>query len=519
MRRWILCTLFAVLATTNFASELGEKAKSLTRAEMQSVIELLGHDLFEGRAPGTRGGDLAEICCRGLFQWMGLEPGWKGDYFQPFTMQAVTTEEMTVTAEGQSFDHPGELVGSSLSGTENHSLEGELVFAGFGIRSDIWDWDDYKDSDVKGKIVVVRVNDPGSMDPNLFEGSTMTYFGRWIYKIEEARAQGARAILLIHTDRSAGYGWAVVQNSWGGEELYLPKDIGGGLEFSGWIREDALRRLLSSRRIDLDRLYRASMKKSFRPVPLELRMKIECRSRLREVRANNVVGEIPGKSGKRIVLLAHIDHLGRNPALEGDQIFNGAVDNGSAVAALMLTTRILGQCRDRLRHTVTVLACQAEEEGLLGSMHYVMNTDRSNILAAVNFESSPVWEESRSLMGVGARFSTIEGMLKEIAAAEGVEYTEFSLNDRGFFYRSDQYSFARHNIPAVWISAGEETVNGTNTLRNFFTGNYHTPKDEYDPDWDLGALRQTIRYALMLVEKIDQAEDAPRWVRKLTFPT
>ena len=195
------------------------------------------------------------------------------------------------------------------------------------------------------------------------------------------------------------------------------------------------------------------------------------------------------------------------------------MDNGSAVAALMLTTRILSQYRHRLRHGITVLACQAEEEGLLGSMHYAMNTDRSNILAAVNFESTPVWEESRSLMGVGARFSTLEDMLREIAAVEGVEYQEFSLNSQGFFYRSDQYSFARFGVPAVWISAGEETLSGTNTIRNFFAGKYHTPKDEFDPNWDLGALRQTIRYALMLVEKIDQAVEPPRWKRKLTFPT
>ena len=310
MRPWTTSILIALLATASFSSELEERAQALTRAEMQSVIELLGHDLFEGRAPGTRGGDLAEICCRGMFQWMGLEPGWRGDYFQPFTMKGVSTQELKTSIEGRSFRHLDEIVGVSLGGREDYSLEGELVFVGFGIRSEIWEWDDYKDADMKDKIVLVRVNDPGSLDPKRFEGSTMTYFGRWIYKIEEARARGARAVLLIHTAPSAGYGWQVVQNSWGGEELFLPKDIGGGLEFSGWIREDSLRGLLSSRGIDLDRLYQASMKKSFRPQPLKLRLKIEGKSRLREIRARNVVGEIPGKTGKRIVLLAHIVHLG-----------------------------------------------------------------------------------------------------------------------------------------------------------------------------------------------------------------
>ncbi len=518
MRIWLsLCALGLSLPLAG--SQLKDRVDALSRIEMQSVIEILSHDLFEGRAPGTRGGELAELYCRSLFKWMGLQPGWHGDYLQPFAMKAFTTSELTARATDLDLNYLEDIVGNCQLAQDQFSVEGELVFAGFGIRSDIWQWDDFKNADLRGKILVVRVNDPGSVDPERFEGRTMTYFGRWTYKIEAARAMGARAVLIIHTDASAGYGWPVVRNSWSGEQLYLPDSLKGPLQFSGWIREASLRRLLTGRGIDLDRLYAASQRQDFQPVPLGIRMRIDGKSRRREVQASNVVARIPGRSTEQIVLIAHIDHLGINPTLTGDQIMNGAIDNGSAVAALMLSARILSECRDQLRHSITLLACQGEEEGLLGSTHYVANTDRSEIVAAINFESSPVWEDSASLMGVGARFSTIQDMLVEIAREQGVQYREFSLNDRGFFFRSDQYPFASRNIPAVWISAGEESVGGKNNLRDFFDGDYHSARDEYRPDWNLGALRQTVRYALMLVEKIDQSAEAPRWKRRLTFPT
>ncbi len=511
----LACSLSAPLA----AGEMGDRAQQLTRTEMQSVLQLLGHDLFEGRAPGTRGGDLAELYSRSMFQWMNLVPGWRGDYFQPFVMQAFTTRDLTVSGGGRTLRYLEDVVGNSVRPTEEFRLEGDAVFVGFGIHTDLWEWDDFKGTDLRDKIVIVRVNDPGSVDPGLFEGRMMTYFGRWRYKIEEAERQGARAILIIHTDASAGYGWHVVQNSWSGEQLYLPASLENDLAFRGWIREASLRELLTDAGVDLDQLYAASMEKGFRPVPLPLRLQIEGRTAHREIAARNVVAEIPGRTDRRLVLVAHIDHLGTNPALEGDQIFNGAIDNGSAVTAMLLTARVLNEFRSRLEHTITLLACQAEEEGLLGSMEYAMHADRTKIDAVINFESSPVWEESDSLFGVGARFSTLEDLLVEIAKEEGVAYEEFSMSDQGFFYRSDQYPFATHGIPAIWISAGERFRSGTNHLRDFFTGDYHTPRDEFDPAWDLGALRQTIKYAVRLVEKLDRAPEPPRWKIRLTFPT
>lgn len=510
--------LLAGVASVAVAGDVARSVDALSKTELASVIRVLGDDLLEGRAPGTRGGDLAELVSEGLLSWMGLAPGWRGGYLQPFDMKGFATTTLSVEGRGQRLQFLEEVVGNYLREKAEFDFEAEAVFAGFGVRTPLWEWDDYKDADVRGRILVVRVNDPGSVHPDIFEGSTLTYYGRWRYKIEEAARAGARGILLVHTDASAGYGWHVVRNSWGGEGLHLPASLANDLEFAGWIAEPALRRLLAGSGAELEALYAASQRRDFRPIPLGFSLRITGRHAFRTVTASNVVAEIPGRSKERVVLVAHIDHLGRDERLAGDQIYNGAIDNGSAVAALLLTARILKEHQSSLNYSVTVLACHAEEEGLLGSTHYVAETDRGSIVAAINFESTPVWGPSGSVMGVGAQFSTLEDLLQEVATRAGVKYSEFSMSEQGFFFRSDQFPFARAGIPALWISAGEDFASGRNHLREFFTGSYHTPRDEFDPAWELESLRQTVRYAVMLVEAINQAAERPRWKRPLTFP-
>jgi len=500
-------------------SDWRSRADRLTRAEMQSVIEFLSDDLLEGRAPGERGGQLAEIYLRSLYKFMGLPPAAGGDYLQPFLLKGFTAKALKLRALDQELNHQEDIVGGCPRQEEVFSLEGEAVFVGFGIRTPLWDWDDFKGTDLRDKVLLVRVNDPGHFLPELFEGRSMTYFGRWRYKIEEAGRLGAKAILLIHTDDTAGYGWKVVQNSWAKENLYLPASLENNLQFRGWIKEESLKRLLLVKGVKLEDLYAKSLQRDFRPVPLGWSVKISGENRFRTLQTANVVAEIPGKSERRIVLSAHIDHLGRNESFAGDSIFNGAIDNGSAVAAMLLTAKLLKELGGELPYTITLLACQAEEAGLLGAAYYVQQADRRKLVADINFESTPVWEKSGSLMGVGARFSTLEDMLQEIAKEENLQYTEFSLANQGFFYRSDQFPFAQKGIPATWLSAGEAFASGKNRLQDFFVGgDYHTVKDEYHGDWNLESLRQTVRLALALVEKISLSKEPPHWKTRLTFP-
>jgi len=490
--------------------------------EIQSVIEYLSSDLLEGRAPGTRGGELAEEYLRSLFKQLDIGP-YEGDYFQQFTLRGFSLLDLSIEAKGVRLGFLDDAVGSYPRDDETFSLSGGAVFVGFGIMADAWSWDDYKDSDVTGKIVICRVNEPGRDDPDLFEGDALTFYGRWTYKIEEAARRGARGILLVHSDDTAGYGWHVVRNSWGGEELYLPSQLENDLEFRGWVREKKLREILSAAGRDLDGLYEESERREFEPVDLGFSVSISGRGESRSLTTRNVVGIIPGVDpllrGKSIVLSAHIDHLGMKEALPGDDtIFNGAIDNGSAVAAMVMTAKLLRERREELHYSIIVLACQAEEAGLLGSRHFAERIDPASVVCNINFESTPVWGPSRSIFGLGAEYSTIEQTLEIVVSDLGLGYSMFSMTDRGFFYRSDQFSFARRGIPSIWISAGEDYEDGINHQREFFTGAYHTVDDEYDPLWELVSTRQTIEAAVLLALRLDRETARPTWKRTLPFP-
>lgn len=510
--------LFFIFTYVLIPETLEERIKNLSKAEMQSVVEFLGDNLLEGRAPGTRGGNLSELYMKTLFKFMNLEPGIDGKYLQPFKLRGFTTKELELTANDIKLSFLEDIMGSYIRDEEEFELEADAVFVGFGITTGLWKWDDYKGVDVRDKFVIARVNDPGLFRPDKFESNTLTYFGRWTYHIEEAARRGAAGILLIHTDRTAGYGWYVVRNSWSGEELYLESDLNNNLKFRGWIKETSLKKILRARRINLQELYRQSLKKRFKPINLGFKIKVSGKNNFREVLNHNVVAEIPGKSNKRIVISAHIDHLGKKEHIKGDNIFNGAIDNGTAAASLVMTAKILKQFQKDLYYTVSLLACNAEEAGLLGSKYYVRNTDRDKIIANINFESTPVWEKARSIMGIGARFSTLEDMLILLARKEKVGYTYFSMSGQGFFYRSDQFPFAQHDIPSVWISAGEDDESGENKYLNYWKEKYHTVKDEYDPEWPLEGMKQTIKFVVLLIDHMNKTQEEPKWKRKLTFP-
>jgi Zn-dependent M28 family amino/carboxypeptidase len=514
--RKIALLMLTVLFFTSVAggSDLQDRCDRLSKGQLQSVIEFLSADALEGRAPGTRGGELAENYMDNLFKQLGIV-----SRFQPFTLQGFQVSTLNATVGGRDLAFREDIVGSYPRAESDFSIVGDAVFVGFGIRTPLWDWDDYKKADLRGKVLLVRVNDPGLFLPQVFDGSSLTYFGRWTYKIKEAARAGALAVLIIHTTPSAGYDWKVVQNSWAGEELYLPADLQNNLSFRGWIREPVLKSLLADNKIDLESLYRKSLNRKFQPVDLGFKIRISGRNRFRTLETRNVVAEIPGRSGKNIVLSAHIDHFGRDERLSGDQIYNGAIDNASAAAAMALVARIFAAAGEELHYGLTFLACQCEEAGLLGSQYFVANSEREKIVANINFESTPVWEKSLDAFAEGARYSTLEEAVRQVAAAQGLGYSQFSLTDQGLFYRSDQFPFAQAGIPAIWLSAGEKFVSGRNRIAEFFKGGaYHTVKDEFDPNWEMESLRQTVKLAVGLIEHLNRTREVPRWKTRLTFP-
>ncbi len=523
MRRFqiVLIITLILLKSSIFSQDMTAMLNQLSRRQLQADMEFLGMDLLEGRAPGTRGGSLAEHYVKAVLKGLDIAP-FGDSYFHPFTLKGYLVSGLSADIAGISLTFPDDIVGTCPRDRASFDISGDMIFAGYGICSDTWSWDDYKDVDVQGKIVLVRVNEPGRDNPELFEGESLTYYGRWTYKIEEAARRGAKGILLIHTDETAGYAWHVVRNSWSGEELYLPQTLENDLWFRGWISEPALCKVLASGNIELDALYSESEKTSFKPISLKSTAHIHGRIEYRQFETQNVVGYIrgsdPAYADKAILLSAHTDHLGMIPGKSGDNIYNGAIDNGSAVAAMLSAARVLKACQDSLRYSVIILGCQAEESGLLGSYQFANEIDADKIICNFNFESTPVWEKTRDFMGIGARYSTLEDLLKIVLIDEGLDYSYFSMRNSGFFYRSDQFSFARKGIPGIWITAGECYEGGKNRLRDFFTGNYHTVDDEYDPNWQLESYVQTVSVTLRLIDYINKYHPDIRWKGRMTFP-
>lgn len=418
MNRMRLITLVILLLSgLLMAGTLQERLNTISKSEMQSVMEFLSHDLLEGRAPATTGGNLAELYMQSLFKFLNLLPGVGQKYFQPFVLNGFTVKTLNTDIGYLPMKFPDDVVGSWVGNDGQFNLEAEAVYVGFGIKAPLWNWDDFKDVDVKGKIIIARVNDPGMYIPDIFEGKTLTYYGRWTYHIEEAARRGAAGILLIHNNESAGYDWNVVKNSWSGEEVYLDSDLDNSLKFRGWIRESQLRKALVEKKINLEELYLKSLDRQFKPMPLGFNIVVGGTCQRRNAVNNNVIGVIPGKSPKKIVLSAHIDHLGKGESKTPgeDTIFNGAIDNCSAVAAMTLTAKILKEFQQDSFYTIVVLACQAEEAGLKGSKYYVQSLtpqERADIVANINFESTPVWGRTSDFMAIGGRFSTLEDTLK-----------------------------------------------------------------------------------------------------------
>ena len=509
----LVLIIFLIFSTINIKKESYEKN------EIRKIIKYLSSDKLEGRAPGTKGDNLAQKYIIDYLKKNNIVPYFKDGYLQKFVLKGYTTKRAKIIINKDSLDFINDFVGTYTGSKERFFLEGKLVFAGFGIRNKKWNWDDYKDVDVKGKILLIRVNDPGLFFKNIFEGETLTYFGRWVYKLEQARKMGAKGVLLIHTDKTAGYGWNVVKNSWTGEELYLETDMRGNpLKYRGWIKERSLEKILKKNNINLKTLYRKSLKRNFKPIGLKLYMKIRGISSKRTVKTANVVGFIKGRSNKSIVISAHIDHLGKNINKQGDNIFNGAIDNSSAVASMLITARRLKNFQRFLYYNIIVLACNAEESGLLGSRYFVENVDRRSIIANINFESTPVWEKTKDFMGIGARFSELKDIMLDVLKIYGLKYKEFSMANQGFFYRSDQFSFARYNIPGIWITAGEEYLSGENKLLKYFKKKYHTVKDEYNPKWELDSTIQTINIAFDMIKIMNLKRITPTWKNNITFP-
>jgi Zn-dependent M28 family amino/carboxypeptidase len=484
---------------------------ALDPADFAEHVRVLASDEFEGRAPGTPGEEKTVAYLKAQFERMGLKPGNGDSYFQVVPMMETTADESTamtldVNGKPRTLAFGTDMVIGTRTGQQEVKIDGsELVFVGYGVDAPEQNWNDYAGVDVKGKTVVMFVNDPGfhSQDASLFEGKRMTYYGRWTYKFEEAGRKGAAAALIIHDTEGASYGWDVVKNSWSGAQydLRAADDPAPRVPLQGWITGEQAKTLFADAGLDLDAMRAAAGKRGFKPVPLPAKASVTLKSTIAEKESRNVLALLPGseRPEEAVVYMAHWDHLGKHDGEDGDNIYNGAVDNATGVAGILEIAEAMARGAKPKRSALFV-AVTLEESGLLGSKYYVAHPsiplDRT--VGVINIDAMSVSGRSRDLTVVGKGNSELEDILKPIADRQGRTLVEESNPAGGYYFRSDHFNFAKAGVPALYADGGNDLLEGGTAAgeaagKDYNEHRYHKPDDEYDPaTWKLDGTMQDL---------------------------
>ncbi len=521
-------------ATSDEASGGGRNASTavlqITADLMRGYVRELSDDKYEGRGPGSRGDEAARRYLAEELGKLGLLPGAAdGGWEQPFELIGVTADQ----PEEWSFrNDDGELilkqwdefiVSSGVQAQRAELSDAEVVFVGYGIQAPEYDWNDYENHDVTGKVVLVMNNDP-DWDENLFGGERRLWYGRWLYKYQTAAEQGAIGAIIIHTPPSAGYPFQVVQTSWTGEQFELPAGDEARLQAAAWVTEDSARALVEMAGLNLDQLREAADNRDFEPVPLGVTTSIGFDVSINTVKSANVLGLLPGSDrdleDEVVIYTAHHDHLGiGTPDEDGDAIYNGAMDNASGVAQVMAIARALKALPEAPRRSVLFALVGAEEQGLLGSKFYAGNPTFApgKIAANLNYDGGNIWGHTHDVTYIGLGKTTIDSIVTGIAAEQGRIVKPDQFADKGYFYRSDQFSFAQIGVPAMYLDTGTDFVDrppgwGEEQLNHYTNVNYHQPSDEYDPGWNFEGMISDAQLGFWTGLAIANADDMPSWV-------
>ncbi|ATB37548.1 peptidase M28 [Cystobacter fuscus] len=529
----LLLAPLVLLASASWAQSTppAEKAaaRSLEDSRLRAHIDFLASDLLEGRGPGTRGDALAQLYIATQFQLLGLEPVSAGQgYLQPFELVGMTGHPETMAFTGPSetlrLQFGEDFIAHSGQQSEQIELkDSELVFVGYGIQAPEFDWDDFKGVDVRGKTLLILNNDPED-DPSLFGGRARLRYGRWDYKYEQAAKVGAAGAILLHTTPSAGYPWQVVRTSWSGEQFELPSGDIPRLRMKGWTTEEATRRVLRLAGKDLDALRAAAQKRDFQPVPLGVKVSTRFANQVHRRPTANVLGMLPGSDpvlSKEVVLYtAHHDHLGiKQDAKPGeDAIYNGAVDNASGVAAMLEVARAFTSLPKRPARSILFAAVAAEEQGLLGSRYLAehLPVPPGRVAANLNIDGLNIHGRTRDVTVIGLGKSSLDKPLIALVREQGRVVKPDQLPDRGFFYRSDQFNFAKLGIPAAYFSSGLDFIGrpagwGRERREKWEARHYHQPSDEVGPEWDLSGALEDVRLFFLLGAHVARTREPPRW--------
>jgi hypothetical protein len=504
-------------------------AQEFSGERIRAHDRFLASDLLEGRGVGQRGGDIATEYIATQFALVGAKPaGDNGTYFQKVPLVGIETQPdstLTAAAAGKSLDFKwlDDFVGVSQTQQADTEFAAQAVFAGHGITAPEYKWDDFQGVDVKGKLILVFTNEPPSTDPKFFDGRALTFYGRWVYKYEEAVRRGARGLIIIHTTETAGYGWDVVRSSWGRETPFLKLAAGQpSLAIAGWMTRDAGAKLLALAGKNLDELLAASDKPGFRPMPLDLTIRGHLRSKVRELNTRNVAAMIPGSDPvlqrEAVIFSAHWDHLGIATPVNGDAIYNGALDNGSGCAILLELARAWAAMPVKPKRSALFLSFTAEEGGLRGSEYYAAHPliPAAQTAIDLNYDMLFPYGRAKDVVIDGAERTTAYPLAQRIAARLNLEVSPDDQPEQGHYFRSDHFSLAHAGIPAFSIGHATEFVGkpagyGHAMWVEFNTHHYHQPADEFQEDWDFTALAQAAEYGFLLGRDIANQDKLPDW--------
>ena len=518
-----------ILLYVSIAAVALAQTGDISGERMRAHVKFLASDLLEGRGVGTRGGQLAAAYIASQFEVIGAKPaGDNGTYFQRVPLVGVTTSaNATLAAVGANQTVPfkwlDEFVGVSELQQPTDQFDDDAVFVGHGIVAPEFHWDDFKGVDVKGKVLVLFTNEPPSTDPKFFGGRALTYYGRWTYKYEEAARRGAKAVLIIHTTPTAGYGYDVVRNSWGKEDPQLKLAPGApALAFAGWLSEAAGERLFGMSGKTVDEMLKAANSRSFRPIPLGIKIRANIPTEIRQIESRNVVAMIPGSDPKlkseAVVFTAHWDHLGVGPAVNGDSIYNGAVDNGTGCAILLELARAWQSLEHKPRRSALFAAVTAEEAGLRGSAYYAEHPmiPLAKTALDLNFDAFYPFGRTKDISVTGADRTTAWPVVEQAARRMELKIQPDSHPEQGSYYRSDHFSLAHAGVPAFSIEQGTEYYGkpveyGEKIFQEYNDKHYHQPSDEYHDDWDFSGMVQVAQFGLLIGTTVANQDALPTW--------
>lgn len=538
MTKRLIFTLILVSFLTNSVfSQKGNYKNLFSEEKLRNYVKFLSDDGFEGRAPGSRGGELAAKFLAMQLQSFGIKPGNKGSYFQPVSLVAAKANRDTklrISNRNNNFDYDfgDDFVATTGAQTENVNVDAELVFVGYGIDAPEQKWNDYKGDkdDYRGKILVMMVNDPPptSSEPNRFGGKGLTYYGRWTYKYEEAARRGAAGVILIHTNDSAGYGWNVVRTSngnWRFEVARTANDKTPFLQIKSWMTNETAKRIFDHAGKNLDELREKAADKDFKPVNLGVRAKINLKSEIKRLDSNNVVGIWEGSDNtlknEYVIYTAHWDHLGVGEAnSKGDTIYNGALDNASGCAQVLALAEAITKLpkKEQPKRSQVFLFTTAEEQGLLGAEWYALNPvfPLEKTAANINIDGGNFLGLTANYGALGAERSDLNEIIQRVLKSRNMSFLADARPEQGYFFRSDHFPFAKMGVPALSIQNGNDFVGkpkdfAEKFFENYNRNNYHQPSDEFSEDWRFDGMVQALDVTMAIAMEASNQKKLPRY--------